>query len=241
MQDVICFIKRNVRDIFLFSLILIVLGLVLYKFYFTSSQNELDSSLVVALNNEEEVLKENLEEKKAFNVDVKGAVKKPGVYMVAEEAIVNDVINLAGGFNSNAYKNGINLSKRVNDEMVIYVYTKTEIKNKDNVVTVESVNDTCKTPDYSICECIDKKESIIENGNNEGENSTNIININTANAEQLTSLTGIGEAKAKAIIEYRNVNGAFKSIDDIMEVSGIGESVFVKIKDHITILNIYCF
>ena len=89
MQDVICFIKRNVRDIFLFSLILIVLGLVLYKFYFTSSQNELDSSLVVALNNEEEVLKENLEEKKAFNVDVKGAVKKPGVYMVAEEAIVN--------------------------------------------------------------------------------------------------------------------------------------------------------
>ncbi|MCI8671705.1 MAG: comEA protein [Bacilli bacterium] len=235
MQDVICFIKRNVRDIFLFSLILIVLGLVLYKFYFTSSQNELDSSLVVALNNEEEVLKENLEEKKAFNVDVKGAVKKPGVYMVAEEAIVNDVINLAGGFNSNAYKNGINLSKRVNDEMVIYVYTKTEIKNKDNVVTVESVNDTCKTPDYSICECIDKKESIIENGNNEGENSTNIININTANAEQLTSLTGIGEAKAKAIIEYRNVNGAFKSIDDIMEVSGIGESVFVKIKDHITI------
>ncbi len=235
MQDVICFIKRNVRDIFLFSLILIVLGLVLYKFYFTSSQNELDSSLVVALNNEEEVLKENLEEKKAFNVDVKGAVKKPGVYMVAEEAIVNDVINLAGGFNSNAYKNGINLSKRVNDEMVIYVYTKTEIKNKDNVVTVESVNDTCKTPDYSICECIDKKESIIENGKNEGENSTNIININTANAEQLTSLTGIGEAKAKAIIEYRNVNGAFKSIDDIMEVSGIGESVFVKIKDHITI------
>ena len=235
MQDVICFIKRNVRDIFLFSLILIVLGLVLYKLYFTSSQNELDSSLVVALNNEEEVLKENLEEKKAFNVDVKGAVKKPGVYMVAEEAIVNDVINLAGGFNSNAYKNGINLSKRVNDEMVIYVYTKTEIKNKDNVVTVESVNDTCKTPDYSICECIDKKESIIENGNNEGENSTNIININTANAEQLTSLTGIGEAKAKAIIEYRNVNGAFKSIDDIMEVSGIGESVFVKIKDHITI------
>ncbi len=235
MQDVICFIKRNVRDIFLFSLILIVLGLVLYKFYFTSSQNELDSSLVVALNNEEEVLKENLEEKKAFNVDVKGAVKKPGVYMVAEEAIVNDVINLAGGFNSKAYKNGINLSKRVNDEMVIYVYTKTEIKNKDNVVTVESVNDTCKTPDYSICECIDKKESIIENGNNEGENSTNIININTANAEQLTSLTGIGEAKAKAIIEYRNVNGAFKSIDDIMEVSGIGESVFVKIKDHITI------
>lgn len=67
------------------------------------------------------------------------------------------------------------------------------------------------------------------------KNSTNIININTANAEQLTSLTGIGEAKAKAIIEYRNVNGAFKSIDDIMEVSGIGESVFVKIKDHITI------
>lgn len=235
MQDVICFIKRNVRDIFLFSLILIVLGLVLYKFYFTSSQNELDSSLVVALNNEEEVLKENLEEKKVFNVDVKGAVKKPGVYMVAEEAIVNDVINLAGGFNSNAYKNGINLSKRVNDEMVIYVYTKTEIKNKDNVVTGENVNDTCKTPDYSICECIDKKESIIENGNNEGENSTNIININTANAEQLTSLTGIGEAKAKAIIEYRNVNGAFKSIDDIMEVSGIGESVFVKIKDYITI------
>ena len=235
MQDVICFIKRNVRDIFLFSLILIVLGLVLYKFYFTSSQNELDSSLVVALNNEEEVLKENLEEKKAFNVDVKGAVKKPGVYMVAEEAIVNDVINLAGGFNSNAYKNGINLSKRVNDEMVIYVYTKTEIKNKDNVVTVESVNDTCKTPDYSICECIDKKESIIENGNNEGENSTNIININTANAEQLTSLTGIGEAKAKAIIEFRNVNGSFKIIDYIMDVSGIGESVFVKIKDHITI------
>ena len=75
-------------------------------------------------------------------------------------------------------------------------------------------------------------------GNNYGMNSTNLsdlININTASLEQLMTLSGIGESKAKSIISYREENGNFNEIEDITKVSGIGQALYEKIKDYITV------
>ena len=98
---------------------------------------------------------------------------------------------------------------------------------------------------YNIQDWVLKKESVITNdvnissdgnsGNNSVAEENKIININTANQSELTTLSGIGDAKAQAIIDYRNTNGYFKSIEDIKNVSGIGDVIFAKIKDYITV------
>lgn len=153
----------------------------------------------------------------SFYVDIKGAVKKPGVYIVSEDMIVNDLIKLAGGLNNNAYTKNINLASKLKEGMVVYVYSKNEM------TTTKILNDV----KYEIPT------------NNESTTTTTIvtsglININTASKEELMTLTGVGESKALAIIEYRSKN-KFNTIEDIMNVSGIGESAFAKIKEYITV------
>ena len=175
-----------------------------------------------------------------FFVEVKGAVKNPGVYTASSTNIINDIIKQAGGFNNNAYTNNINLSKRVSDELVIYVYTKYEYQTNNKK---DEKND-CVCPTYEISDCTNNTSSIIipdtnnknENSNvkSDESNSKQLININTASKNELKTLTGIGDAKADAIIEYRSKN-AFTRIEDIKNVSGIGEAAFEKIKEHITI------
>lgn len=187
----------------------------------------IDNNAEVALNNEI----------KKMYVDIKGAVKNPGVYQVNEENIINDVINLAGGLLDKAYVENINLSKKVQDELVIYVYTKDEIK-KNNL----QENQTCSSNNYIITECTENKVSIItsneNNENNENNNSSvssSLININIASIEELTTLPGIGESKAQNIINYREENGYFKTIDEIKNVNGIGEATFDQLKKYITV------
>lgn len=187
----------------------------------------IDNNAEVALNNEI----------KKMYVDIKGAVKNPGVYQVNEENIINDVINLAGGLLDKAYVENINLSKKVQDELVIYVYTKDEIK-KNNL----QENQTCSSNNYIITECTENKVSIItSNENNENTENNNssvsssLININIASIEELTTLPGIGESKAQNIINYREENGYFKTIDEIKNVNGIGEATFDQLKKYITV------
>lgn len=160
-----------------------------------------------------------------YYVDIKGAIKKPGVYKVAKTAIVNDVIKLAGGLKSNAYTLNINLSQQVKDSMVIYIYTKNEIRKTTNAIITDT---TCKTEIVEVNNCIETTTTKVV------DNNISKINLNTATKEELMTLTGVGESKAVAIIEYRNTK-KFDAIEDIMNVSGIGESAFAKIKDHITV------
>lgn len=157
-------------------------------------------------------------------IDIKGSVKNPGVYEFEENDRVIDAIEKAGGLKKNANTNNINLSKKLTSEMVIYVYSNSEIKNGNNALTCNTV---CDTEVIEINNCVEKS-------NNNSE-TVDLININTATLEELQTLTGIGESKAKNIIEYRNTNGSFKSIEDIKNISGIGDSLFEKIKDKITI------
>lgn len=175
-------------------------------------------------------------------VDIKGAIKNPGVYEVDSDMIVNDVIKLAGGLNDNADTSIINLAKRVNDGDLIIIYTKEEVKNsniKDTVVKV--VDKECVCPNIQNDACINTKINDNITNKEENNNSNNKsdetakININTATKDELMNLSGIGESKADAIINYRKENGNFKKIEDIKNVDGIGDAVYEKIKNNISI------
>ena len=212
-----------------------------------------DTEVVENTNLLADVEQEKVEEEEkevtplTFHVDIKGAVKTPGVYEIQEGAIISDVITLAGGLNEDAEIDNINLSKKVSDEMVIYIYNKKESNNKVVSSSPTTASETCESESYNIADCVEKSESIIVAGNvstdgsstnnttDTKEESSGLININTASKEQLDTLNGIGSVKAQAIIDYRNQNGNFSKIEDILNVSGIGDTVFAKIKDYITV------
>ena len=146
---------------------------------------------------------------------------------------------MAGGLKNNAYTKNINLSKNVSKEMVVYVYTNYEY----SLLNTKEETYECNCPKQDISVCTDKGTSIItsdenkpeEVPNSKSETKNNKVNINTSTKEVLTSLSGIGDAKAQNIIDYRNENGLFKSIEDLKNVTGISEKLFEQIKEFITI------
>lgn len=248
---------NRIFDLVIVFLLLVVIGFDVFyleKDYqddkVKSYVTEIDSNDIAI--NEKEVVSEKIENVepvlKMFRVDIKGAVKNPGVYELVEGSIINNVIELAGGLKSTANTKYLNLSKKITDEMVINVFTSSEIKKMTEeevkVIVEECICDTEETiqcDGSSIIEVGDKTEDKNEVNNNDSseenmgsENNTK-ININTASLEELMTLNGVGEAKAKAIIEYRNTSGGFKTLEEIKNVSGIGDAAYNKIKDNITI------
>lgn len=221
-------------------------GVGIYLFFRTDQPKEDLLSNVQELEEQSEPIekqKENLEE---LRIDIKGEVQHPGVYIANRNMRVIDIIQLAGGLTKNADTSVNNLSKKVVDEMVIKIYSKREVK--DFTETKEKEDDLLKRSQTIIEDLQNegalKKEELLPNHSTtpkkeqvEESNDSNSkkISINTATKEELLSLTGIGESKAVAIITYREEHGKFKNIEEIMLVSGIGESVFEKIKDFITI------
>ncbi len=212
--------------------ILIILVILFINCFCYEKKNKVSTSSVKKLS----IVKEEKINSKTFFVDIKGAVNAPGVYELDSNKRVIDVINLAGGLKDNADTINLNLSKKITDEMYIIVYTKDEIynykKNKENNNQITCASFECECPDV-------KNDACIKNSNNSTENKTEKItgklSINTATKEELMTLPSIGEAKADAIISYRQTNGNFNLIEDIKKVSGIGDSVFEKIKDYIVL------
>ena len=149
-----------------------------------------------------------------IKVDIKGAVKDPGVYEIKKGSRVTDLIKLAGGGTSDADLDATNLSAKLNDEDCIV------INKKGEGGKIQPIQNTPQGATASSSGSGDKDS---------------IININTASKEELMTLTGIGEAKAGVIIEYRDQNGGFKSVDELTEVGGIGEKTLNKFKDKIDI------
>ena len=163
-------------------------------------------------------------------VDIKGAVKSPGVYKVPSTYRIIDVIEKAGDLKKNADTSIINLSKKVRDEMYIIIYTKDEIKEykekyNSSSKVIEEVEKKIICPDQDNDGCINK---------NNDSSTSGKVNINTASESELSTLTGVGKTKAKKIIEYRNKT-KFEKIEDIKNVSGIGNNLFEKIKNDIEI------
>ncbi|MBD8003636.1 helix-hairpin-helix domain-containing protein [Bacillus norwichensis] len=140
-------------------------------------------------------------------VDVKGAVSSPGLYEAKEGDRILDAIEQAGGLIKTADAKQVNFAQKIHDEMVIYVPEKGEVV--DEVLPVMSDHSSSQT---------------------EGK-----ININRADLSELQTLSGVGPAKAQAIIDYREEQGPFKRVEDIQNVSGIGEKTFEKLQESITV------
>jgi competence protein ComEA len=142
----------------------------------------------------------------AINVYVSGAVYKPDVYTLPLNSIVKDAIEAADGATDEADLDRINLATKLADQMQVYVPRKGEAEPP-------------APPDGAAPAATSEK-----------------ININTASVEELDKLPGIGPAIAGAIIDYRTANGSFKQIEDINDVKGIGDALFEKIKEQITVV-----
>lgn len=184
---------------------------------------------------EKEPKKEEEQEKKVIpklvTVDIKGAITSPGVYEVEEGSRVQDVIRLANGLVENADVSLINLSKKVEDEMVIVIYTKEEIlafKEKNNASS--STTPIIECPEEPIV-----NDACISNEKSENQESVEAtkVSINQSDLKTLMTLPGIGESKAQAIISYREQNGGFQSLEQLKNVSGIGEAVYAKLEPFI--------
>jgi len=159
-----------------------------------------------------------------IKVDIKGAVKEPGVYEIKKGSRVTDLIKLAGGGTKEADLDATNLSSKLNDEDCIVISKKGET-NKTQVPQNTSLKSaTIKGT---------TKDSAVSSANSNEAGA--IININTASKEELKTLSGIGDAKADVIIEYRQQNGGFKSVEELTKVGGIGEKTLSKFIDKIDI------
>ena len=236
MEKIKYYIEKYKLIIFLILSIIVLISLTIYICFKNKSVGEIEQ---VELIEEEKVVeieeeKEKIVEK--IKVDIKGLVKNPGVYEVVVDSRVIDVINKAGGLKSGANTEYINLSKKVKDEMVIIIYSNSDVeKFKETDKQIIYIEYECVCPDNKNDACINEKDVVNTNGTKEksSEIIDDKVSINTSTLEELMTLNGIGESKAKAIIEYRNQNGEFKNIEDIMNVSGIGELAYSKIKDNI--------
>ncbi|CAM3093667.1 helix-hairpin-helix domain-containing protein [Leuconostoc rapi] len=140
-------------------------------------------------------------------VDIKGAVKNPGVYDIANSPRVQTAVAKAGGITNEADTVKLNLAQKLTDGQMIYVPTRGEV-----------------TTDMAV----DNKDRMAPNDSEK-------VNLNTATLTELQTLAGIGEKKAEQIISYREAHGGFKNIDEIKEVSGIGDKRFETIQDNVTI------
>ncbi len=235
-------INHYKKYVILTSAFLVLISFIYWYFNDNHKENMLNTYA-------DEVSTENLAsncESKTFFVDIKGAVKKPGVYEFKDGDIIMDAIEKAGGLTKNAVTSNINLSQKLKSEMVIYIFTKNELTTKKvsqtsndsetQTTTKTTLSDNeCHCETIEVNNCIDNKEPVLDNNETDLISSSSKVNINKATVSELMTLSGIGEAKAEAIISYRNKNGNFNTIDDIKNVSGLGDAIFNKIKDNITV------
>lgn len=171
-------------------------------------------------NNIEETLSQKAEKTRIY-VDVCGAVANPGVFQLEEGSRVFQAIEAAGGYLENAAQNCVNRASILSDGQQLYILTREEMQQQG----------------------IDLAQAALQGQNGAGEQMSadqqeqkdSRVNINTADESQLTTLTGIGSTRAQAIIAYREANGPFTAIEEIMNVQGIKEGTFAKIKDEIVV------
>lgn len=149
-------------------------------------------------------------------VDICGAVAKPGVYRMPPDSRVYEAVEAAGGLLPEAAGNHVNQAQPLSDGQQIYVPTKEEAEKAGAVPAEGAFPET-------------------EAGENSPVSENGKVNLNTADAAALQTLSGIGESKAQAILAYREEHGGFSSIEELMDVPGIKENTFLKIKEKIAV------
>lgn len=209
------------QKIVLFIIIIITLGIAYYTYTIKINDqfNIEEQNLEVEENKIEESNKIE-EETTKIVVHVSGAVRNEGIIELKEKSRIADAIEMVGGVTEDAYMKDVNLATILEDGMKIYIPTKEEVEKQR-----ENTNDSVSK---------DTNLDIYNNSSNTSKKN-NKVNINTASKEELDTLPGIGESTANKIINYRKENGKFKTIEEIKEVSGIGDSKFEDIKDLIEV------
>ena len=214
------FLKQRKVVIIIGILVTILVG---WKLFDSKNFEEINSNeiLVSNLKNNEKEKNEDKEEE-MMAIHVTGEVKNPGVVKVKQGSRIEDIIEAAGGLTENADITNVNLAFEVEDGMKIRIPSNDEYnENEGNIIEHYITQDSGK--------------GVIVSEDKSSENLSFVININTANETELEQLPGIGASIAGRIIDYRNKNGKFKAIEDIKNVTGIGETKFEKIKDLIKV------
>ena len=161
-------------------------------------------------SSEKEIKKEEKDEsaeQDLITVDVKGAVKSPGIYDLPVGSRVHDAVQKAGGLTEEADSKSLNLAQKVSDEALVYVPTKGEEAASQQVAS----------------------------GTTPSTSKNKKVNLNKASLEELKQVKGLGGKRAQDIIDHREANGKFKSVDELKKVSGIGAKTIEKLKDYVTV------
>lgn len=229
MKDIILNLSKK-QKIILSIVISIIFALVLIYVYqnlyeedteiiLTNEENVLDAETNEIVDSNEEISSQNNSEpKETVVVHVIGEVNNPGVVTLPEGSRIIDAINMAGGKTEEADLSKINLAYIVEDGTQIYIPRINENLNQVNLISDGA------------------GVGVVITDSNVEENEVNAkVNINTASKEKLETLPGVGETTAQKIIDYREANGKFKTIEDIKNVSGIGDSKYESLKDKITV------
>ncbi len=185
---------------------LLAVLIVLSALFFVACADNSNEDIIMSDESMTQLSDDNTNNNKYICVYICGQVKNPGVYEVSSESRLFEVVKKAGGFTKKADEASINLAQIAMDGQMVVVPA--EQGNKDSVST----------------------DSDMTSDSDSGK-----INLNTAGADELMTLSGIGEVKAQSIIAYREQSGAYKAIEDVMNVSGIGEATFDNIKDQVTV------
>ena len=200
--------NQSLRYIIMSGLVLL---LVISVFFLYTTNKEEDVLWEIAPSTSDEEIAVEVSESTMptteILVDIKGAIQQPGVYHLPSDARLHELILAAGGFTKEAEERQLNLAEKLSDQQMIYVPSKEEV-------------------DFSV---------ELPQLNQEGNAETGLINLNTATLLQLQELPGIGPAKAQAIITYREENGLFKTVEDLLNISGFGEKTLEKLRAMITL------
>lgn len=201
---------NKLKKILATSLVLIfALSSYIYQVYLEKGF-ELEGNNSVSFEVESESKNKEIHNEKVIIVHLSGAVARAGVYQIAEDKRLIDLVKNAGGLSSDADLNNINLASTLADGQKIIIPHKD--KSEKNTEFIE-----------------------MENENSHLSKQSDLININDADLEKLIKLNGIGQSKAEAIIKYREKNGLFKSKESLTNVTGIGEKTLENIRDEISI------
>lgn len=226
MKDIILNLSKKQKIILsivisiIFVLVLIYVYQNLYKedteILLTNETNELSSEMNENSNEDSTSLNSNETEETV--VHVIGEINNPGVVTLPEGSRIIDAINMAGGKTEEADLSKINLAYIVEDGTQIYIPRINEDLNQVNLISDGAGVGV-----------------VITDSNVEENEVDSKVNINTASKEKLETLPGVGETTAQKIIDYREANGKFKTIEDIKNVSGIGDAKYESLKDKITV------
>lgn len=239
--------KQKLQDLLAWlmdkKMYIVIVLLALGGFYFVNRQPAADNSALLSSSQSMEASSQSLQSSSVSSVaassssassvanaevvcDISGAVKHQGVYRLKNGARLEDLIEKAGGLTKDAQLKAINRSQLLKDQDKIYIPGK-----GDKVEAAQTANSAASSAPAAYTSASSSSVSSSTSGAASGD----LINLNTATAADLQKLNGIGEKKAEQIIAYRQEKGSFKSIDDLKEVSGIGDKTFAAIKDQLTI------